>query len=104
PRARPRRLVRRARGARPRARGRRAAEKHPCLMTDDDTQADALETALGDDDRRLLDKLADALARRKMLTPAIFFLESMKPLGFVASQAMVFFRPIVEAVLREPLA
>jgi hypothetical protein len=39
-----------------------------------------------------------------MATPAIFFLESMKPLGFVGAQAMHFFRPIVSIVLREPAA
>lgn len=65
-------------------------------------QADALERSLSEDDRALLDKVADAIARRRMVAPAIFFLESMKPLGFVASQAMHFFRPIVDVVLRDP--
>jgi len=32
-----------------------------------------------------------------MTVPAIFFLESMKPLSFVGSQAMHFFEPIVHA-------
>jgi len=32
-----------------------------------------------------------------MTVPAIFFLESMKPLSFVGSQAMHFFEPMVHA-------
>jgi len=43
----------------------------------------------------MLDELADAIVRRHMATPALFFLESMRPLGFVASQMMVFLRPLV---------
>jgi hypothetical protein len=67
-----------------------------------DEQADALEGALTEDDKQLLDRLADSLARRRLVTPAIFLLESMRPLSFVASQAMVFFRPLLDAVLRRP--
>ncbi|HXF58246.1 MAG TPA: hypothetical protein VN539_00305 [Candidatus Saccharimonadales bacterium] len=35
--------------------------------------------------------------RHRMTVPAIFFLESMKPLSFVGSQAMHFFEPFVHA-------
>ena len=63
---------------------------------------DELERALDDEDRAFLDSLADRLARRRMATPAIFFLESMAPLGFVASQAMHFLRPIVQTLRPEP--
>ncbi len=35
--------------------------------------------------------------RHRMTVPAIFFLESMKPLSFVGSQAMHFFEPFVNA-------
>jgi hypothetical protein len=59
-----------------------------------EAQADALEGALGDDDRALLDAVADGLARRRLGTVAILFLESAKPLGFVASQIMFFVQPI----------
>ncbi|HKA92021.1 MAG TPA: hypothetical protein VKE22_30365 [Haliangiales bacterium] len=65
-------------------------------------QADALERDLSDEDRRLLDRLADALAGRRLVTPAMFLLESVRPLSFVAGQAMVFFRPLLAAVLRSP--
>lgn len=49
------------------------------------------------EDRELLERLATWLARRRMATPAVFFLESLKPLNFVGSQAMVFFEPVVQA-------
>jgi len=65
-------------------------------------QADALEAVLAPEDRALLDGVADALARRRLATTALFFLESVKPLGFVAGQAMHFFRPLVGAVVGEP--
>ena len=71
-------------------------------MAHEDRQADELEAALSDDDRAVLDRVADGLARRRLTTPALFFLESMKPLGFVGSLAMIVFRPIVSIVLSSP--
>jgi len=35
-----------------------------------------------------------------MTVPAIFFLESMKPLSFIGSQALHFFEPMVHAFFR----
>jgi hypothetical protein len=67
-----------------------------------DEQADALERSLTDEEKALLERLADALARRRLTAPALFLLESMQPMSFVASQAMVFFRPLIDAVLRTP--
>jgi hypothetical protein len=63
----------------------------------------ATEAGLTDQDRTMLDELADAIAKRRLTAAAIFFLESMKPLNFVASQMMVFFRPIVSVVWTSPL-
>jgi len=37
-----------------------------------------------------------------MTVPAIFFLESMKPLSFVGSQALHFFEPMVRALFTVP--
>jgi len=42
------------------------------------------------------------VVRYRMTVPAIFFLESMKPLSFVGSQAMVFFEPFVRALFSVP--
>jgi hypothetical protein len=47
----------------------------------------------------LLKKIADQIVKRKLTTPAIMFFESVKPLSFVGSQALVFLQPIVQAFL-----
>ncbi len=52
---------------------------------------------IGDEDAALVDALARRVVGLRMAAPAIFFLESIKPMNFVASQAMVFFQPIVSA-------
>ena len=49
------------------------------------------------DDEALLDKLATLALRFGMGVPAIFFLESVKPLNFVGAQVLVFFGPVVTA-------
>jgi hypothetical protein len=66
-----------------------------------DPEAD-LEASLSDSDRALLDGFADAISRRRLTSAALFVLESMKPMGFLGSQAMVFLRPIVAIVWRDP--
>jgi hypothetical protein len=43
----------------------------------------------------LISKLADFVVKRNMSVPAIMFLESVRPLNYVGSQAMVFFKPIL---------
>ncbi len=55
------------------------------------TQGETLE----DDDTVLIRKLADFVVRRNMSVPAVMFLESVRPLNFVGSQSMVFFKPIL---------
>ena len=49
--------------------------------------------------KELLTKIADQIVKRKMTTPAILFFESVKPLSFVGSQALVFLQPIIQAFL-----
>jgi hypothetical protein len=67
-------------------------------------QADALEAELSDEDKALLDKVADGISKRRLASAALFFLESVKPMNFIASQAMIFFRPIIHAISRgDPL-
>ena len=46
----------------------------------------------------LLDKIARAVVDRRLTAPAIFFLESTKPLSFIGSQVMVFFDPLVQSI------
>jgi hypothetical protein len=45
-----------------------------------------------------IDKLAREIVKRHLAAPAIVMLESMKPLTFVGSQAMVFFNPIISMI------
>jgi len=42
--------------------------------------------------------LAREIVARRLTAPAIFFLETVKPLSFVGSQAMIFMQPIIQAV------
>ncbi len=53
-------------------------------------------------DGAMLDELADAIVRRHLATPALFVLESMRPLGFVGSQMMVVLRPLVAMIWPAP--
>lgn len=46
----------------------------------------------------VLDKLARKVVEKRMTTPAIMFVESVKPLNFIGSQAMVFFEPIIQTI------
>ena len=54
------------------------------------------EVTLSEEDKLLLDKLAAKIVNMGMSVPAIFFIESTRPLSFIGSQAMVFFGPILE--------
>lgn len=58
---------------------------------------------LSDEQIALFDRIADRVVRRRLATPAILFLESVRPLNYIGSQAMVFFAPVVHALfsLRE---
>lgn len=48
--------------------------------------------------KELIEKLAQGIVGRGLTAPAIFFLESVKPLNFLGSQAMIFFEPIVRSI------
>lgn len=52
-----------------------------------------------EEELKLLDKIAEAVIKRKMAMPAIMFLESVRPLNFLGSQALVFLQPIVGLVI-----
>ena len=52
------------------------------------------------EEKAFLTKLAEEVKARRMTTPAIFFLEMMRPLNFVGSQAMIFFGPIISAFVK----
>jgi hypothetical protein len=63
---------------------------------------EAPEASLSADELAMLDELADAIVRRHLGTPALFFLESMRPLGFVGSQLMLVLRPVVAIAWPDP--
>ncbi len=64
----------------------------------------ALEAELTADEAAMLDKLADGIVSRRLTPLALFFLESMKPLSFIGSQLMLFFRPIISLIWPSPRA
>jgi len=47
----------------------------------------------------IVDKIAQRISKHGMETVAILFLESFKPLNYVASQLLVFFEPILKGTL-----
>lgn len=52
-----------------------------------------------EEDEKLLDAVAGRVVRMGMAVPAIFFLESTKPLSYIGSQALVFLEPFVKSFL-----
>lgn len=48
----------------------------------------------------LLEKLATWIVRRNLVTPAILFLETGKPLNFFGSQLLIAFSPFVQAFFK----
>ena len=46
----------------------------------------------------VLEKVAKKVVEKRMAVPAIMFLESVKPLNYIGSQAMVFFEPIIQTI------
>ena len=54
------------------------------------------------EDAALFAKLAEWVVARRMEAPAVLFLETVRPLSFVGSQAMHFFQPFARAIFPEP--
>ena len=48
--------------------------------------------------REVVDRLCRQVAERGLTTPALIFLESVRPLNFVSSQTLQFFAPILSVV------
>ena len=53
---------------------------------------------LSPEDQALFDRLAAWLVERRLETPAVLFLESVRPMSFVGAQAMHFFEPFARAL------
>ena len=54
--------------------------------------------ALPEEEAAVIEKVAHQVVKRGMTVPAIIFFESVKPMNFIGSQAMVFFEPIVQGL------
>ncbi|MCC7141826.1 MAG: hypothetical protein IT349_06950 [Candidatus Eisenbacteria bacterium] len=50
-------------------------------------------------DDELIDKVAERIVLMNLTAPAVFFLESSKPLSYVGSQALVFLEPFIKTFL-----
>ncbi len=59
---------------------------------------DSNKQPIPEDEDRVMEKTAKWVVRRRMSVPAILFLESIKPLNYIGSQALVFFEPIVQTI------
>jgi hypothetical protein len=48
--------------------------------------------------KAIVDRLCRQVVARGLATPALVFLESVRPLNYVSSQALTFFAPILSAI------
>jgi len=53
------------------------------------------EDELNEEELETLEKLAGRVVKMNMAVPAIMFLESVRPLNYLGSQVMLFFRPLL---------
>lgn len=49
-------------------------------------------------ERSYLERLAHEVVRRNLAAPAMFVIETAKPLSFLCSQLVVFFKPLLSAI------
>ncbi len=47
---------------------------------------------------RILNKAADEIVKRRLTVPAIFILESCRPLNFIGSQMLIALEPFIQAI------
>lgn len=59
---------------------------------------DSGHDALPEEEAAVIEKVAHQVVKRSMTVPAIIFFESVKPMNFIGSQAMVFFEPMVQSI------
>jgi len=69
------------------------------MLLQRETPVSEEEHAVRREQRAVLQKVADRLLERRLGAAAILFLESVKPLSFLTSQALVFLGPLLEPLL-----
>ena len=62
-----------------------------------DTSNDEMSSA----EREAVTRIAERILQSGLVTPAVFFLELMKPFSLLASHTLVFFGPIISAFLQQ---
>ncbi len=63
--------------------------------------AAAVDGVLTDEDKARLRRVARFLAQKRLALPALMFLESVRPLNFLASQAVYFSLPFFSLFVRD---
>lgn len=53
-------------------------------------------------DEELIEQSAKEIVERRLAAPAIFLLESSRPLSFIASQGLIFLGPFIDAAFKVP--
>jgi hypothetical protein len=48
--------------------------------------------------QRLIDSLCRQIVERQLTTPALLFLESVRPLNYITAQSLQFFAPLLESL------
>ena len=56
------------------------------------------DAEFGPEDEALITKVAQRVARMRLTVPAIFMLESSKPLAFLGGQLLIFLEPFVQTL------
>lgn len=49
--------------------------------------------------KAVVEQITEEVVKRKMGTPALIFLETMRPLNYIGSQVMHFFNPFISAIM-----
>jgi len=60
------------------------------------------EPIFTDEERRVLERVADRVVELRLETPAILTLEGVRPMSVLTGTAMLFFEPIVQLLFRMP--
>jgi hypothetical protein len=76
---------------------RRESAGTPSAIPEEESSGED-EVVEKDEDEELIRKVADKIVRMRMTVPAIFFLESSKPLAFLGSQLLIFFEPFIQTL------
>ena len=56
------------------------------------------QDVLSEREKQWLRRLADEIVRRRLSTPAVFMLETARPLNYLGAHVLMFFKPIISIV------